>query len=95
MILKPPGFFFFFKYKSHSFSIFNTFVSTDLQRSTLESTDNMHMPNKFIKTSVIAVNVKWINNNGTSMCYHYFHSVLPFLYVSPDDKWHTHITLVY
>lgn len=80
MILKAPGFF-FFNIKSHSFSVFNTFVSTDLQWIKLESTDNMHMPNEFIKTRVITVNVKWINNNGTSMCYHYFHTVLLFLYI--------------
>lgn len=49
---------FFFNIRSHSSSEFNTFINTDLQWSVSESTDNMHMPNEFIKTSVIALNVK-------------------------------------
>lgn len=56
-------------------------MSNGLQWTLLGSTHIMHMLNEFIKAGVITVNVKWINNNGTSKCYHYFHSVLLFLYL--------------
>lgn len=75
MILKTP------LKERHSWSECNTSVSSDIQWSVFESTCNMHVPNKFIKTSVITVSVKWINNNGTSKCDYYIHSVLLFLYL--------------
>lgn len=65
----------------HHLSTHNTSVGSGLQWTGLESTCNNHVLNEFIKVGVITVNVKWINNNGTSKCYHYFHSVLLFLYL--------------